>query len=111
MSNTNNNIAHSPAALHLLCAAHFQPLLQQDFCIRFTSEIYTAAQLEQVLEWNGHSELERKPFSILLQTDQKTTYYPQAIYTVEHPALGPLAIFLVPVGVKGRGMQYEAVFS
>ena len=100
-----------PAALHLLSASHFQPYLGQDFRIQFSEDVAAIAQLEEVLELPGYSPLERKPFSIILQTDQQTKYYLQAIYTVEHPALGPLSVFLVPVGVKGKGMQYEAVFS
>jgi hypothetical protein len=55
--------------------------------------------------------MQRKPFSILLQTMQKDHYYKQAIYSVEQPALGRIEIFLVPVGCNEKGMQYEAVFS
>jgi hypothetical protein len=36
---------------------------------------------------------------------------PQAIYRLEHPALGRLEIFLVPLGPRDGGMRYEAVFS
>lgn len=94
-----------------LQAADFMPLLGQDFNIRFPGGAPAVAQLEEVVELPGYSPLERKPFSIILQTDQQTSYYLQSIYTIEHPALGPLPVFLVPVGKKGKGMQYEAVFS
>jgi hypothetical protein len=36
---------------------------------------------------------------------------PQAIYRVEHEALGALEIFLVPIGPDAEGMRYEAVFN
>ena len=36
---------------------------------------------------------------------------PQAIYSVGHPALGALEMFLVPIGPMAGGMGYEAVFT
>ncbi len=36
---------------------------------------------------------------------------PQATYGLEHPALGALAIFLVPVGASSEGVDYESVFN
>jgi hypothetical protein len=35
----------------------------------------------------------------------------QGTYEVEHDSLGAFALFLVPVGVDERGVQYEAVFN
>jgi hypothetical protein len=36
---------------------------------------------------------------------------PQAIYRLEHPALGAMDVFLVPVGRGAEGVRYEAVFN
>ena len=36
---------------------------------------------------------------------------PQAIYRLDHPVMGALEIFLVPLGPKDGGMRYEAVFT
>jgi hypothetical protein len=38
---------------------------------------------------------------------------PQGIYPIEHPILGTLEIFLVPLGPEGdsEGLQYQAVFN
>lgn len=36
---------------------------------------------------------------------------PQAIYRLEHPVLGVLEIFLVPVGRDGDGFFYQAIFN
>ena len=36
---------------------------------------------------------------------------PQQIYRLEHPALGALEIFLVPIRHDAGGMIYEAVFT
>jgi hypothetical protein len=38
-------------------------------------------------------------------------YLPQRTYRMEHEALGELDIFIVPVGIKDKRYQYEAVFS
>jgi hypothetical protein len=38
-------------------------------------------------------------------------HVPQAIYTLEHVALGALDLFLVPIGPREGGMCYEAIFS
>lgn len=55
---------------------------------------------------------EREPFSLTFRGPAEPVL-PQAIYQVEHPKLGKLEIFLVPIGPdpKEKGMRYEAVFT
>ena len=36
---------------------------------------------------------------------------PQSLYRLEHPVLGELTLFLVPVQKKKSGIVYEAVFN
>lgn len=98
-------------ALQQLTAADFQPQIGKNFLIHFSTDVVTQAQLEKVVDLPAHPNLQRRPFSILLQTTQNLQYYPQAIYTIEHSAWGSLQIFLVPVGRNEKGVQYEAVFS
>jgi hypothetical protein len=38
-------------------------------------------------------------------------FLPQSIYPLDHPALGTLELFLVPLGPKDGGNSYEAVFT
>ncbi|WP_375412925.1 DUF6916 family protein [uncultured Bradyrhizobium sp.] len=38
-------------------------------------------------------------------------WLPQAIYPVQHPALGTMEIFLVPVGPAFGGNSYQAIFA
>lgn len=38
-------------------------------------------------------------------------HLPQAIYPLAHPALGTLEIFVVPLGPKKDGNQYEVIFT
>lgn len=100
-----------PVALQLLTASDFQSQMGSDFFIRFSNEVTQTTRLEKVVELPPYANVERKPFSILFQTTQKDHHYQQAIYTIEHPALGCIDIFLVPVGCNEKGVQYEAVFS
>lgn len=52
----------------------------------------------------------REPFALLFHGPLEPVL-PQAIYRFEHPALGPLDIFIVPVGPDDSRMRYEAIFS
>ena len=99
------------SALHLLQSSDFSPYVGKDFTIRFSETLAAEAKLLEVIDLTAHPNQQRKPFSLLFETRQKNQHYPQAIYTVEHPDLGALAIFLVPVGFGSEGSQYEAVFS
>lgn len=36
---------------------------------------------------------------------------PQAIYHLEHAVLGPMDVFLVPIGRDTEGIRYEAIFN
>jgi hypothetical protein len=38
-------------------------------------------------------------------------FLPQSIYPLEHPALGTLELFIVPLGPKDGGNCYEAIFT
>ena len=41
----------------------------------------------------------------------KGPWLPQAIYPVQHPALGMMEIFLVPIGPLSGGNGYQAIFA
>lgn len=97
--------------LDKIIAADFSPLLNQQFPIQFTSEVKLEAELVGLTELNGYSPLERKPFSVMFRTRQKTEYYNQGIFMVIHPIKGEIPIFMTPQGFDGVGMKYEAVFS
>ena len=50
-----------------------------------------------------------EPFSLVFTTDARL---PQRIYSLEHPVVGRLDLFLVPVGPGPDGrLRYEAVFN
>ncbi|MES2647633.1 MAG: hypothetical protein V4717_12200 [Bacteroidota bacterium] len=98
-------------ALQLLTASDFRSHVGKEFQIQFSGQNTGIAYLEKVIDLPAYESLERKPFSILLQTVQNNRQYQQGIYKIEHPALGTMDIFLVPVAINEKGLQYEAVFS
>jgi hypothetical protein len=51
-----------------------------------------------------------RPFSLLFR-GRADLVLPQRIYSLAHPQLGTLEIFLVPVERDSSGVQYEAVFN
>jgi hypothetical protein len=58
------------------------------------------------------SPSERSESFSLLFTSGERGNAPQAIYALEHPELGAIEVFLVPVGpAPSGGMQYEAIFN
>lgn len=52
----------------------------------------------------------RVPFSLIFR-DPGGVVLPQRIYRVDHPELGSLDIFLVPIGADAAGVRYEAIFT
>jgi hypothetical protein len=53
---------------------------------------------------------EREPFELLFRGPAEPVFA-QQIFGLEHPELGRLEIFLVPVGRQSDGARYEAIFS
>lgn len=52
----------------------------------------------------------RQPFSLVFRGPLRPLLA-QRIWPLEHPALGRLEIFLVPIGPDATGMRYEAIFN
>jgi len=52
----------------------------------------------------------RDPFSLVFRSASKG-HVPQRIYRLEHPVMGRLDLFLVPIGPDESGMRYEAIFA
>lgn len=58
----------------------------------------------------GTSLVTRQAFSLVFRGSREL-YLPQQIYGLEHPVLGGLEIFLVPLGPDAEGSRFEAVFT
>lgn len=98
--------------LDKLASNDFSELIEQKFEIRGGDHRLTA-QLVEVVELEASrapGSGRAQPFSILLRAAPEPVL-PQSIYVVEHPRLGAVEMFLVPVGAAADGMEYEAVFN
>lgn len=95
----------------LLSLNDFSSHLNTTFKIQISDEIQLDAELIEITKLNNYSPLQRNPFSIVFRTDQKNEYYQQGIFTIVHPEIGNLELFLTPIGFDKVGMTYEAVFS
>ncbi|HWU53762.1 MAG TPA: hypothetical protein VN153_13220 [Tahibacter sp.] len=51
------------------------------------------------------------PFFVIVRHNGATRAINQGIYQFDHPSLGALDLFLVPVGPDGQGMCYEITFN
>ncbi|SDF51383.1 hypothetical protein SAMN04487996_11145 [Dyadobacter soli] len=97
--------------LSLITSADFTPFVQQPVEIHFAENLSVQAVLTGVTELNGYSPLERKTFSIELQTTGDHRPRNQGIYRIIHPGGKFLDVFMVPIGHDAGGMRYEVVFS
>ena len=98
-------------SLESLEAATFEPLLQMPFVLRQSEEEKFSLILSEVKRL-GHRRdgAVRDPFSLTFQGEVGWRL-PQAIYSVEHEATGPLAIFLTQIGAGESGSLFEAIFT
>lgn len=55
-------------------------------------------------------DLRTEPFSLVF-LGPLSPVLPQRTWDLAHPALGTVAVFLVPIGPQGGRMRYEAVFN
>lgn len=97
--------------LEKLTIADFKPYLNQTFSIHFAPEVTLPATLTSVTAWGSESDKFRQPFTLEFRTEQKNEYYQQGTFTILHPTIGELSVFIVPVGPDADGMRYEVVFS
>lgn len=52
----------------------------------------------------------RQPFGLTFRGPLEPQL-PQRIYRLDHPAVGSHDVFLVPIGRRPDGMEYEAIFT
>lgn len=95
--------------LKALTAASFEPLVGDRFRIAPGDDPDFEVELVEVAD-AGHEGSGRRQFSVLFRGGPDAPL-PQRIYRVEHGELGPLDIFLVPLGPDSVGQRYEAVFT
>jgi hypothetical protein len=98
--------------LDQLQLASFQPLVGDHFVLRPAEA--GADPLELVLveatELAHGQRRPRTPFSLVFRGPAQPVI-PQSIHRLEHPALGALDVFLVPIGRDAQGTRYQAIFT
>lgn len=89
----------------------FTPLLGATFEIADASGSLPAVLVEarDLREVQGTGRLSRQ-FSLVWRGPPGARL-DQRIYTVSHPTLGAMELFLVSIGPDAEGMRYEAVFT
>jgi hypothetical protein len=89
-------------------AGNFEPRLGEPFRLQApTGEtLMTLAEVRRL-----GSALRQGGAFALVFVAQGMPRRPQAIYSVSHPELGTLEMFLVPIGPFAGGDGYEAVFT
>lgn len=99
--------------LERLSAGDFAERIGEIFTITLASGESLELELTEVRGLTGDTPegSQRSPFSLLLRGPGEG-YLPQRIYELEHPQMGKLTLFLVPLGPDREGkMGYEVVFS
>ena len=94
--------------LEKLTAGSFSPRMQDKFTVA-SAPVPLDLVLTEVEEF-GPAPSGRNAFSLRFLGPVQPIL-PQAIYRLENAAMGPLEIFLVPLGPHQGGMRYEAVFT
>jgi hypothetical protein len=101
--------------LDQLTHATFEPLVGKRFRLHIGAEKTVEVELIQALELPMHPARDgqapaRQPFSLVFR-GPRDFVLPQRIYAIGQETLGPVEIFLVPIGPDEMGQRYEAVFN
>lgn len=104
-------MAEGPVALDRLTADDFAPVQDSTFTLHLADGEVPL----RLTEVRGLSEPNlgtgrRAAFSLLFSGPPNVPL-PQQIYTLTHPAMGTLEIFLVPIAADAAQRRYEAVFN
>lgn len=100
--------AGRPQMREPLALDDFLPWLGQSFATATADGQALALALTQATPLPGGAAGARQGFVLVFEGP---ALLGQGLHTLHHPALGPLDIFLVPVGNCPQGLQYEAVFN
>ena len=92
-----------------MTAAEFEPRLHDRF--RLTADGTPPFDVELIDVSEGASPGTGRPQFSLVFRGGPTPPLPQRIYRIEHGEMGPLDLFLVPLGPDSKGQRYEAVFT
>jgi len=98
--------------LETFTPASFQEHVGSRFRLSLPAQEPLELELGEIVlyEENPDHAPRKQPFSLVLVGPLRPVLQ-QAIYSLEHAALGKMEVFLVPIGPDKRGMRYEAAFN
>lgn len=95
-------------SLASLTKADFEPHVGTEF--RVDGVPGRPLQLVEIVSHDQEAPNGRAAFSLFFR-GPPGDHLPQRIYPLQHPSLGALEIFIVPLGPDETGHLYEAAFS
>ena len=88
----------------------FEPLLGQTLRLG-DGNTHIALELAEARALKSPSPRAAPSFALILRENDASRSFGQGLYRLEHPTLGDIDLFVVPVGSDGRGMCYEVTFN
>lgn len=87
----------------------FEPLIGHKIKVA-VGESSTELEVAEASELKSPSPRQTPPFRLILRS-REGWRAPQGLFRIEHPTLGDLEMFAVPVGPDGQGLCYEILFN
>jgi hypothetical protein len=87
----------------------FEPLVGQTVKV-YLGEAGADLEVKEVTVTRSPSPRVTEPFRIVLRSRDGWVAM-QGIFRIEHPVLGALDLFTVPIGPDGTGLCYEIIFN
>jgi hypothetical protein len=95
-------------SLAALTPADFEPHVGREFATEANGKRVDLKLAE--IERLGAARRIGGAFSLLFLS-APGPFLPQGIYSMHHPALGPLELFIVPLGPKDGANSYQVIFT
>jgi hypothetical protein len=95
-------------SLTALTPADFEPHVGREFPVEGHGRRLNLKLTE--IDRLGAASREGGAFSLIFLSPPGP-FLPQGIYPIEHPALGTLELFIVPLGPKKGGNSYQVIFT
>lgn len=96
--------------MELLTLEHFSGCVNEPFTTRLDDVNLDFVLVEARAIGAGNPHPVRQPFSLLFR-NTAAVVFPQKIYPMQHPRVGEVGIFLVPIAYEKAGFLYQAVFN
>ena len=103
--------AFGEMAVQLLHFENFGPHVNSTFSLKLgetTVELALTEATRQVVR--PFPGMMREPFSLIFRSSLQIVL-PQRMYTLTHPTMGQVEMFMVPIGRDVRGVVYQAIYN